>query len=70
MDIKVKDIVIPKNEKILMYNRKCMVVKTYRSFINIGIVEYYSLLDIETGDVRGSYTFIEDMIQGCKLELA
>lgn len=70
MNIKIKDIVIPKNEKVLMYNRKCMVVKTFRSFINIGIVEYYSLLDMETGDVRGAYNIIEEMIKGCKLELA
>lgn len=70
MNIKVKDIVIPKNKKTLIYNHKCMVVKTYQSLINIGIVSYYSLLDMETGDVRGAYTSIEQMIKGCELELA
>lgn len=69
MELKIKDIVIPKNKKILFYNKPCMIVQTYTSEVNIGGIPWYSLFELSTGDVRGSYHTIDEMNQGCNLEL-
>lgn len=63
MIIELKDIVIVKNEKTLLFNHRCMVG------LNT-LTGYYTLYDLETGEIRGQYHSIDEMVDGCKLELS